>query len=265
MSFLKVRGLELSRQKTRITHIEDGFNFLGFNIRKYKGKLLIKPSKESIKAIAAKIKTIINRNKSAKQENLILQLNPVIRGWANYYQHAVSTKAFSLIDYKIWHMLWKWARRRHPGKSLRRVKDKYFASQDTRKWVFSTGVIELTRMCGTPIRRHVKIRSDTNPYDTKDELYFEKRWMQSWKNQLPQKRKTLWINQCGWCSMCMQRLQLKEELHIHHRIKKSEGGNDSLKNLVLLHGTCHRQLHANAQKQSVSNKLSSVGTERCLI
>ena len=89
MDFLKIRGLELALEKTKITHINNGFDFLGFNIRKYDGKLLIKPSKDSIRDISSKLKNIISSNKQAKQKNLIYLLNPIIRGWANYYQHVV--------------------------------------------------------------------------------------------------------------------------------------------------------------------------------
>jgi RNA-directed DNA polymerase len=247
--FLKERGLELSPDKTRITHIDDGFDFLGFNIRKYKGKLLIKPSKESVKSVTKEIKEIIDSNKQAKQENLIWLLNPVIRGWANYNCHVVSSKIFRSLDHKTWETLWQWAKRRHPKKGLKWIKNRYFKSQGKRNWVFSTGDKTLINMSDTLIRRHVKIRMDANPYDREQEPYFERRWEQSWKKEPSQKRKRLLTVQHGLCPICRQRLHPNDELNIHHRIPKVQGGNDTLGNLMLVHGVCHRQLHANKQEE----------------
>lgn len=112
--FLTDRGLELSQEKTRITHIEDGFDFLGQNVRKYNGKLLIKPSKKSVKALLAKVRGIIKANKQTKADTLIVLLNPVIRGWAYYHRHVVSSATFSKIDSLVFDCLWRWAHRRHP-------------------------------------------------------------------------------------------------------------------------------------------------------
>ncbi|WP_239543993.1 group II intron reverse transcriptase/maturase [Marinomonas foliarum] len=105
--FLKARGLELSDEKTRITHIAQGFDFLGQNIRKYSGKLLITPARKSVKALLDKVRKIVNGNKSATQANLILNINPVIRGWAMYHRHIVSKARFTWIDHQIWRILWR--------------------------------------------------------------------------------------------------------------------------------------------------------------
>ena len=103
--FLTERGLQLSEEKTVITHIDDGFDFLGKNIRKYKGKLLIKPSKTAIKSFLGKVRDIIKDNKSAKQEILIHKLNPVIQGWVNNQRFVVSSEVFSRVDYGIYQCL----------------------------------------------------------------------------------------------------------------------------------------------------------------
>ena len=124
--FLRIRGLELSEEKTMITHIDDGFNFLGFNVRKYKGKLLIKPSKPSIKSIKAKVRDYLNANKTRRTDVVIAKLNTIIRGWANYYKHVVSRKIFGDLDHAFWQMVWRWSKRRHPKKSRGWVKAKYF-------------------------------------------------------------------------------------------------------------------------------------------
>ena len=114
--FLRERGLVLSEEKTVVTHIDDGFNFLGCNIRKYNGKLLTKPSKESVKAFLGKIRGIIKQNKAAKQQDLIARLNPVIKGWVNFHRFNVSARTFGYVDAQIFRALWKWAKRRHHNK-----------------------------------------------------------------------------------------------------------------------------------------------------
>nr|WP_319392076.1 group II intron reverse transcriptase/maturase [uncultured Desulfobacter sp.] len=177
VQFLKERGLELSAEKTRISHINEGFNFLGFNIRKYKDKLLIKPSKSGIISVKQKIKDIITANKAAKTDNLIAKLNPLIRGWGNYYRHVVSQHAFDKIDSAMWEMTWQWAKRRHPNKSLKWIKSKYFQRKGPKNWVFreKNGNLELFSMSSIPIRRHIKIKANANPYDPHWKEYFDKR------------------------------------------------------------------------------------------
>ena len=172
-SFIKERGLELSEEKTLITHIDDGFDFLGWNFRKYKGKLLIKPSKKSIDKITEKISGVIKEGKAWNQEKLISVLNPIITGWSNYHQSVVSKEIFGKLDYRVWNMLWKWAKRRHPNKSHWWIADKYWHTAGTRKWVFSTGNNELKRFSDTKIVRHPCIKLDKNPYLDMD--YFDLR------------------------------------------------------------------------------------------
>jgi RNA-directed DNA polymerase len=175
---LSTRGLELSQEKTRITHIDEGFDFLGQNIRKYNGKLLIKPSKKNVKAFLDKVRAIVKENKSAKQVSLINLLNPVIRGWANYHRHVVASRTFHTVDNKIWRLLWQWAKRRHPKKGKGWIKDKYFKKMNTRNRVFveETGellpngkpkMVKLFNANDTPIRRHIKIKAGANPFDPK--------------------------------------------------------------------------------------------------
>ena len=143
VAFLAQRGLALSPDKTKITHIKDGFDFLGWNIRKYSGTLLMKPSKANVKAHLDKIREVIEANKTAKQADLISRLNPVLRGWANYHSHVVAKETFARVDATVWSMLWRWAVRRHPNKSARWVKQKYFKTRGSRNWV-STPLIEAT-------------------------------------------------------------------------------------------------------------------------
>jgi RNA-directed DNA polymerase len=179
-AFLQARNLELSPDKTRITHIEDGFDFLGQNVRKYNGKLLIKPSKRNVKAFLDKVRKIIKGNKTARQLSLIMKLNPVIRGWANYHRHVVSKETFNSVDKMLWRMVWQWAKGRHPKKDSRWIKGKYFKTEGSRNWVFAVeetmsdkkgNVRRLTEVTDIPIRRHVKIKAEVNPFDQEWETY----------------------------------------------------------------------------------------------
>jgi RNA-directed DNA polymerase len=139
--FMRERGLELSQEKTTITPIEDGFDFLGQNVRKYHGKLLIKPAKKAVKAFLQRVRKIVKDNKQTTAGDLIGKLNPVIRGWATYHRHVVSKRTFQSVDHALFQTMWAWAKRRHPDKRAKWVKKKYFPPQETRNWVFQGTVI----------------------------------------------------------------------------------------------------------------------------
>jgi RNA-directed DNA polymerase len=133
---LKQRGLKLSAAKTRITHIADGFDFLGQTVRKRQGKLLITPSRASQKAFKRKVRATLHKLRAASQWRVINTLRPLIRGWGNYHHHVVSSVVFSKMDAWLWRALWRWAVRRHPNKRKSWVKNRYFARLGTRDWMF---------------------------------------------------------------------------------------------------------------------------------
>jgi RNA-directed DNA polymerase len=182
--FLAERGLELSQEKTKVTRVIDGFNFLGFNIRKYKGKAITKPSQESVKSFLKGLREIVRKSRSIKTEALIQLLNLKIRGWTNYFCHGVSKKTFRKIDCALFKMLWRWSKRRHPHKSKAWIKEKYFRSSRTRNWIFygktvkedgTISYLDLFEAHKVPIRRHIKIRAEATPYDSAFEEYFKQR------------------------------------------------------------------------------------------
>lgn len=173
IEFLKPRGLILSEEKTKISHINVGFDFLGWNFRKYNGKLLIKPSKKSIATIVFKISNIIKLAKAWAQKNLIDELNPVITGWANYHRSVVSSAVFNKLDNIVFNMLYLWAKRRHHNKSRHWIADKYWHSIGTRNWVFVDGEKVLKSFSDVKIIRHPVLKLDKNPY--LDKSYFQKR------------------------------------------------------------------------------------------
>lgn len=175
-NFLEDRGLELSDEKTLITHIDNGFDFLGWNFRKYKGKLLVKPSRKSIKKFTEKVSNIIKKGKAWKQEALIDTLNPVITGWANYHQPVVSSEIFGKLDHVVWIMLWHWAKRRHKSKSKskRWIVNKYWHNVGNRNWVFAEGNKKLKLLSDTKIVRHTKLKIGMNPYLDNDYFVLRK-------------------------------------------------------------------------------------------
>ena len=198
-SFLKERGLELSQDKTKITHIDDGFDFLGTNVRKYKGKFIIKPSKKSVKRFLADIRKTIKANPMAKTENLIHLLNPKIRGWANHFRYSCAKKTFSYIDHHIYKALWDWSCRRHPGKGASWIKRKYYRSQGLRNWIFFAKTVkdddtdkyaDLFIASSVAIKRHIKIKAEATPYDPRFTEYFSKREQRSTRGCLKQKQAT---------------------------------------------------------------------------
>src|SRR5262245_38179455 len=141
-AFLSERGLTLSPEKTHITHINEGFDFLGQHIRKYGGTYLAQPAKKNVQAFLGKVRNIIKSNKQATTGHLILCLNPVIRGWAHYHRHSASKRTFDKVDSAIFEALWRWAKRRHPTKPPGWVKRKYFCAMGNRHWVFHGDVVD---------------------------------------------------------------------------------------------------------------------------
>jgi RNA-directed DNA polymerase len=182
--WLEQRGLALNDEKTRISSINDGFDFLSFHIRHFNGKCFTKPQKEKVLAFVSRIKTWLNKHRSSTQENVIRSLNLIINGWANYYRHAVSKQVFSYVDHRIWKLLWSWCLRRHPEKGKRWVRDKYFTTKKTRQWSFfaksqdrhgNQRNLYLVHLSDIPIRRHAKVAGTASPDDPSLREYWTKR------------------------------------------------------------------------------------------
>jgi RNA-directed DNA polymerase len=250
-AFLAARGLELSPTKTIITHISEGFDFLGQNVRKYDGKLLIKPSPKNVKAFLDKIRDTIRENKSSSQQILINLLNPMIRGWANYHRHVVAKAIFTEVDNQIWHALWRWARRRHPEKSAGWVRKNYYRSLGYRHGVFATNVrdrrgkpmlLRLFSAAATRIVRHTKVKSEANPFDPAWDSYFAQRTKKRMEEKLQRGSlpERLWHQQKGSCPGCGQPIEEHEGWTIRPEVPYKEGGSRTLANLKMLHSFCLR-------------------------
>lgn len=249
-SFMAERGLSLSPEKTLITHITDGFDFLGQNVRKYNDKCLIKPSRKNLKTFLANVRSVLNGNKTMPAWWIVKKLNPMIRGWANYHRGVVAKETFNYVDYRIWKMLWQWCKRRHKNRRKRWVRKKYFKSVEARNWVFQSTApsgqqFTLLYANDTPIKRHTKIKAELNPFDPAWETYLEQRLERAWKNSVQGRKKLikLWVRQRKTCPMCKQHITHETGWNIHHIVFTQKGGSDSMDNLVLLHPNCHRQLH----------------------
>lgn len=254
-SFLSERGLSLSLEKTRITHIDDGFDFLGQNIRKYRGKLLIKPSKMNVHNFLSKIRRITKKNRMATQEQLIGILNPQIRGWTNYHRHVVSKRTFSKVRHEIWFILWRWAKRRHPNKGRNWVKEKYFKTNGYDNWSFGCEIGKtekgmkpdihwLINPAAVPIQRHTKIKMEANPFDPNWEGYFEKRMTNQMYQSPKGLRKILKLRkrQQGVCPTCLKNIASLDKGEIYQRIAKSKGGGTNISNLVIVHQKCRKKM-----------------------
>lgn len=258
-AFLAERGLTLSVEKTRIVPIEEGFDFLGQHLRKYRNgrqrKLLITPARKNVQAFLEKVRQIVKDHKQAPAGQLIHQLNPIIRGWAQYHRHVVSKQTYSKVDHAIFQVLWQWAKRRHPNKPRQWVKEKYFPCAGGREWVFTGELwepdgtrrtVQLFCAGSVPIQRHTKIQGAANPYDPAWEPYFERRLDLEMAATLQGRRKLLylWKQQHGICPVCQQKITRLTGWNNHHIVWRVEGGTDGAENRVLLHPNCHRQVHS---------------------
>jgi len=249
--FLRQRGLELSETKTLITHVTEGFDFLGWTVRWQGNMLITRPSKKNIKSFLSRIREVLREMRTAKQVDVIDKLNPIIRGWANYHRSQMASQTFAKCDHQIWQALWRWACRRHPNKGKRWIKTRYFHVIKGRDWRFADKDKLLLTLTSFHKVRHVKVISDKNPYNPADEDYFDQRLARKMQSSLAGRRKLawLWYWQEKCCLKCGQKITKETGWHIHHVVKRSKGGSDNLNNLELLHPNCHNQHHVQESKQ----------------
>jgi RNA-directed DNA polymerase len=256
VKFLRERGLTLSMEKTRIVHIDQGFDFLGWNFRKYGGKLLIKPNQKNVKAFYRKVKEIIATSVSIPTETLIQRLNPVLKGWAQYHKGPVSKQTFSKLDHLIYWRLMRWGLRRHPRKSAKWVYSHYWKQCGSRKQFAGLQddpfggdkriPLPLYSLADMKIVRHAKVKGDYNPFHPDWVAYGEKLRVRRMGDTIwSAQRASLWFDQGGKCALCEQEIDMADEnMDDHHIVYRQLGGSDALSNRVLLHPICHRRVHA---------------------
>ncbi len=179
--FMAERGLRLSEEKTVITHIHEGFDFLGKTVRKFNTQLIVQPSKAAAKSIVEKLGTLLRQSRSIPYAVLLRKLNRLLRGWGNYHRFTCSSRVFSRVDYYLLQGIWRWIKRQHKGKRLRKHLSKYFAKGLWTHSAWTTDVkgsaklVQLVRLTALGLRRHIKVRGAANPYDPQYSDYFRMR------------------------------------------------------------------------------------------
>jgi RNA-directed DNA polymerase len=268
--WLRGMGLELKPSKTRIAHTlmevdgQIGFDFLGFHIRQYPMgkyrtglntvnqplgfKTLVVPSRDKVKRHFRQIKATVRRMKAAPQQALIHRLNPLIRGWCNYYRTVVSTQVFNKLDHRLFQLLYAWAKQRHPGKGRRQVARWYWRDG----WTFATADGKaLIRHAATKHIQHVKVQGSRSPFDG-DWAYWSSRWghypgIAYWLALLIQRQE----GRCAYCQLYFQPGESVEVIEVHHR--DGDHANKTRKNLEALHGHCHDAVHRAGATKTVAS------------
>ena len=256
--WLSERGLELSTEKTLITHIDEGFDFLGFNHRHYHGQLFIMPSKKKVLDFCKRIGCELKAMNGCEQEVVIRKLNPLLRGFANYYKGVVSKDIFSYISHRVWKYLWQWGKRRHPHKPNRWIRRRYFKTIKGNSWIFATTTsdrrgkekeLTLFHIPNVPIQRHIKVKGNASPDDPSLKEYWKKRHQNIGKSFWDRNSNNHKIaqNQNWICPICGEPLFNGENIDTHHIIPVAEGGLDDIENLQHMHKSCHIQEHTKSK------------------
>jgi RNA-directed DNA polymerase len=255
--------VRLSPEKTVITPLAQGFDFLGQTVRKHErpnrqaAKLRITPSRASLQALTAKVRTLCKQARGATPAQLIDTLTPVLRGWANYHRHTLCGQTFAKLDTFVWQRVYRWTKRRHSDKTGRWIVEHYFPPHTGEPWRFTdpaTGKQLLrVREAVTP-QRYLKVKGEANPFDPAWEAYFQNRdrKLALWASS--PFRATVLRQQHGRCPGCRQVIQVEEEVELHHRDGHHQ--HNHLGNLVLLHPTCHRQDHYAPEHSTASSRPS---------
>ncbi|NEO35697.1 MAG: group II intron reverse transcriptase/maturase [Moorea sp. SIOASIH] len=256
--WLSNKGLTLSEEKTKISHLTEGFDFLGWNFRKCQTTnrktgliTLIKPSQKSVKKVKENLRIEFKRGRTLSQKVIIGKINSIVRGWSNYHNGAVSKEIFSNLDHYVFWKLQRWGRRKHAKKSQEWVNKKYFGNHcpgREDKWVFGDGEIYLDKFAWTPIQRHTMVAYDKSPDNPELVEYWNERELKqsakTAKKRLSTGKDKIANRQEYQCPVCKQSLGEYQNTHLHHIIPQSLGGHDRYDNLIYLHEDCHYSIHA---------------------
>jgi RNA-directed DNA polymerase len=267
-AWLEPRGLRFNEEKTRIVHLDEGFDFLGFNVRKNsKRKIIIKPSKDAVRRIRERLRAEVKALNGANAAAVLKKLTPIVRGWATYYRGAVSKAIFTSLDNYIWKLTYKWARRSHPNKPKDWVVKRYFGRFNRSRadnWVFGDRVsgAYLYKSAWTPIVRHVRVKGAASMDDPSLQDYWTNRRRKQAPPAMDKTSLNLAFRQQGLCPLCDGTLitgaeyepdnprawiewfeAIARRLHKHHFAYRRNGGGDDKTNLQLVHADCHRQHH----------------------
>ena len=246
-AFLKARGLTLSQKKTRIVHLDERFDFLGFTFLRQGGRLLTKPSKESIRVHLQRTKRYLKTHVAAPALKVVQDLTSIIRGWVNYFRHGASKAIFYKMSHRLFEMLWRWARRRHRNKPNTWIRWKYFRAD----WAFHAEGAALLRHGQVPVTRFVKVTGKHSPIDPDLREY--------WKKRRQKRRECLTFREVDRllhrrqeyrCGMCGVNFEERDLIDVHHIHERAKGGSDDAENLMLVHRWCHRAYHGAARARA---------------
>ena len=267
IAILEIMGLKLNLTKTQIRHSSQGIDYLGFNIRRYDKKTIIKPEKKKVLSKIQEIRSWLKANTNAPAEAVISYLNPIISGFAYYYRTVCSKEVFGYFDHEIWKALHNWARKKHGKISRKRVNRKYFnvgiKHPDYNKWDFLTitkdrrgkeKVLALLKASSIPIVRHIKVAGRNSKDDPTLIKYWEKRAMNLGNQRFASNSKYLHVaeRQNYKCPICGEHIVQEEPLQLHHIIPVNKGGTDKLENLTWMHEACHKITHSKKSKKPES-------------
>lgn len=251
--FLLTMGLQLSYEKTIISSAYDGFDFLGFNFRIYPDKrkrfdyvTLVRPSNKNKIKIKQNLKQIWKKHIGFNAVILIKNLNPIIRGVANYYRFSNSNKFFRSLDHFHYNQSIRYAKRTHSNKGIKWINNRYFTSSNKDNWTFYDRYsnVKLLKFRQWKIETYVPIRRNHLYDDPEFRSYFKDRQKHNLKIRFKSSKSLTFLlsTQMCLCPYCEEILS-EDDYHTHHIIPKSKGGPDKYENLILMHATCHRDLH----------------------
>lgn len=248
--FLGERGLRLSEAKTRIVHVEDGIDFLGFTVRRFRGTVLTRPQKAKVVRHLRAIGDYLRQHRQAGPSQVIAELAPLIRGWAAYYRHGASKHTFHTADHHVVAKLWRWAKRRHPTKPARWVRSRYF----DHGWNLVDGKARLARHDEVAVLRHAKVQGKRSPLNPDDQAYWEARRRRRLDEAMRSQKRTALLRQQDYrCAMCGVWFDPDEDMtfvEVHHDTPRHRGGTDKVGNLKLVHRWCHKAHHARTMRQA---------------
>jgi len=260
--FLEPRSLRLNLEKTQIKDISEGFDYLSFNFREYpdptrikgtkKGIFLVKPSSKNVKRFKRELSEVVRIHRKLPINVLIQVLNRKLRGWSEHYRTVTSQITFSSISYHLWKVCYRMLRKRHRTRNATWIFNKYFTKVEGNKWILCKKTmkgseeeieIKLFQIAYVDIKRHALCLS-LNPYDPTNYDYFQSRVIKKSRYSifLGRVRSQLLKKQKGICPVCNGKLVGWEDVEVHHVTPRKRGGSDKLKNLRLLHKTCHKQV-----------------------
>jgi RNA-directed DNA polymerase len=275
VNWLAPRGLRFNEAKTQVVHLSQGFDFLGFSVRRHGEKTVIRPSKAACNRLRKTLRTEMRALRGANSGAVLKKFSPIVRGWTAYYRGCASFEVFCSMDHYMFKLLYKWAKRGHENRSGLWIKRHYFGRFNKSRrdnWVFGDrkSGAHLPKFAWTKYVRYIPVKQDASLDDPALIAYWRTR--RRLKAPPPMDKSSLYLafRQKGLCPLCRQALidgaeyepdnprewidwfaASKKALNKHHFVYRKDGGTDQRTNLRLVHAECHRQHHAGDSKRTL--------------